>query len=915
MNKKTCKRIAAVAITAALAIPSVASLADVGHGAVKRIVNPATNVSLAYTTPSDNDVKTPEGYNEHDYQQLLKFLEIQDAAAISNGYKLNPAYDPQDPTTWTGVIWVESDDGMRVSDLSLDLTFIEGTLDVSGCTEIRTISCLASMLDEVNVSGCTHLGYLDFSYGGTATKLDVSGCSALKVLYCTMNALKEIDLSDCVSLEELQCGNNEISSLDLSNCTALKEMVCGPNKLTELDVSKNSALEMMTCAGNYLTKLDLSGNKALWFLDCSENQISDLDMGESTAYQYIYCEGNRLTELDVSDYLDLYLLQCNNNQLTTLDTSNCPAKTIICNDNNLSEIYTKDMTVIADGDGYVGMEYEYTTKYSCKLSAVPKEGAEFEGWYDSGELLSNEPDINLDDGEGHIVFDVTSVIAVFSGEADPEPEYNQHDLDALRRFLEIADAGGVKNGTKVNLNYDPNDPLTWGITNIFNEQTVDWVTADGQKRLKSLSLGYLGLCGDLDLSDCTALESAALDSNELTSIKVDGCTELKTLTFDYNMLKEIDVSSNLKLETLVCSYNELTELDVSANKDLEALACNGNKLTKLDIAANTKLVELNGNYNEIEQLDVSNAPELEYLSFSGNKLTKLDVTKNPKLESLFCAGNDLTEIDLSVNKSLKELDLENNILTEIDLSNNSELEMLNVGVNKLTQIDVTHMKDLAMLFCNSNQLTSLNVGGNPKLDFVICDNNKITSLDGNFNMNGTDIRTITANGSGYIGIGFDEELELLYLWESPADGITFEGWFDIAGNKLSSDAEYYVPYGLQGADDVFAKFSDGVDDPTPPPATPTPTPEPPTPTPTQEPVTPTPEPPTPTPPVDETTPGDVDGDGKVTAEDALTVIRNAMELQELTDAQIAAADVDGDGKVTTEDALTIIRIAMNIKGR
>ena len=58
--------------------------------------------------------------------------------------------------------------------------------------------------------------------------------------------------------------------------------------------------------------------------------------------------------------------------------------------------------------------------------------------------------------------------------------------------------------------------------------------------------------------------------------------------------------------------------------------------------------------------------------------------------------------------------------------------------------------------------------------------------------------------------------------------------------------------------------------------------------------------------------GDVDGDGKVSAKDALVIQRYTIKLAKLDDAQLAAADVDGDGKVSGKDALVILRYSINL---
>ena len=56
--------------------------------------------------------------------------------------------------------------------------------------------------------------------------------------------------------------------------------------------------------------------------------------------------------------------------------------------------------------------------------------------------------------------------------------------------------------------------------------------------------------------------------------------------------------------------------------------------------------------------------------------------------------------------------------------------------------------------------------------------------------------------------------------------------------------------------------------------------------------------------------GDVNGDGVVTTEDALLILRYTMGLQDLPANRVLAADYNGDGSVTAEDALLILRATM-----
>ncbi len=61
--------------------------------------------------------------------------------------------------------------------------------------------------------------------------------------------------------------------------------------------------------------------------------------------------------------------------------------------------------------------------------------------------------------------------------------------------------------------------------------------------------------------------------------------------------------------------------------------------------------------------------------------------------------------------------------------------------------------------------------------------------------------------------------------------------------------------------------------------------------------------------------GDVDGDGEITALDALMIMRYALGLIDLNGDALKAADWNGDGEITANDALNVMRVAMGIYSR
>lgn len=58
--------------------------------------------------------------------------------------------------------------------------------------------------------------------------------------------------------------------------------------------------------------------------------------------------------------------------------------------------------------------------------------------------------------------------------------------------------------------------------------------------------------------------------------------------------------------------------------------------------------------------------------------------------------------------------------------------------------------------------------------------------------------------------------------------------------------------------------------------------------------------------------GDLDGDGEITANDALTILRSSVGMADLTPEQNKLADIDGDTEITANDALAVLRYSVGM---
>ena len=110
----------------------------------------------------------PEGYNAHDYNKCVDFLE-QAPNGTKNGTILFAGYDPTDPTTWSQV----------------SMVWVNGFQWTEENGEKRLVKITTSWADRVS-------GECDFS-----------GCSLLKRVYMEGVNIEVFDFSDCSSLTDI----------------------------------------------------------------------------------------------------------------------------------------------------------------------------------------------------------------------------------------------------------------------------------------------------------------------------------------------------------------------------------------------------------------------------------------------------------------------------------------------------------------------------------------------------------------------------------------------------------------------------------------------------------------------------------------------------------------------------------------
>ena len=706
------------------------------------------NISAATGSPMTDaaEVSVPEGYCEQDYLKLYAILEMADANGVKNGTKLNENYDPTDPTTW----------GTTNENYDPEDPLTWGTGQNITWQEVTT----GEGEDEVTVR---YLWIFNAPASGLCGQLDLSGCKELQEVYVQNNTLTRVNVSDS-AIWKLDCSDNRLTELNVSGCGVLMNLVCGNNQLTALELADCNRLAIVDCSGNQLTALDFSATNALATLNCENNRLSVLTFNSMGYPTHVDCSGNQLTDLITDSMQFTRDLDCSDNLLTRLNVRNCGMlETFSCQGNQLMELNLSAsgkhhaLSLTAIGEGYVGYAMERKEDGATTYTAVatPVEGSVFQGWYTNRDCTTLVTTNSTIDVTEIAPADARNYYAKFDeggGEIEVPKGYNVNDYLKLRTFLEQTDEEGVKNGFKLNEDYTPDDVTTWGV---YDEETpywntITWQDVNGELRITAINFYDSDLSGELDLSDCTALEQldcgynnllklnaanatslVTLDcnTNQLVSLNVSGCVNLWGLFANDNQLTSLDVSGCTELGQLDCESNQLTSLDLSNSSGITWLFVGLNQLTALDVSNLTQLALLSCTDNQLNSLDVSKCTGLSILYCSRNPLGKLDVSKNTQLQTLWCLDNGLTQLDVRKCTGLMSFICDGNQLTELDVTRNTKLSTLGCSGNLLGKIDVTPLESLQNFYCNDAGLTELDLSKNSYLKYLQCKDNQLTSLD------------------------------------------------------------------------------------------------------------------------------------------------------------------------------------------
>ncbi len=426
--------------------------------------------------------------------------------------------------------------------------------------------------------------------------------------------------------------------------------------------------------------------------------------------------------------------------------------------------------------------------------------------------------------------------------------YSTHDYLAVYYFLEAED-NGVKNGARINPDYDGEDPETWYSVEYDEEEGqyyvskgfTLWAEEDGYWYLDWANIDGLGFDNILNLSDCGHLEYLTCENNYLGDIRVSGCSALKELWCSHNWIESINLSGCGSLYFLDCSYCSIQGA--------------------FSVRNNNALVYLDVSNNLIYSVTAENDPSLRYLFCEYNWLESLSVSNCDALLQIEAGYeqnyyDEPVSVSISGTPSLVYLALNNDLLSDVNLTGLSSLEYLNLNNNELTEIDLSPFTGLKAIGLLDNPLTEIDLSNCPLIprDLIMSEGNGTVGYlySPEYNENGD----------------LEDVLEVAVAY--PGEGAQFTGWFGEDGTPLYFDPEFDLSE--CGETQLTARFGKPG-----------------------------------------SIPGDADGNGTVDTTDALLVLRAALNIDGDPAALLSNCDMDGNGIIDTTDALMILRLALGIE--
>lgn len=291
-----------------------------------------------------------ESYNEYDVAKIREFLEIEDENGVKNGEKIvkfeGDYYDPDDPSTWSCLLWTEDGHLRAIQFWSHNFTeftydpeldaevpvspddLLVGTLDVSGMQELIGVNIPQNLIDGVIADDCPKLEMFVCGapnpFGNRVVTVSANNCPNLFFIEADCCFQESIGISGCMNIDEMfMCHTPNLTSVCFDDCRgSLRAFSANYGGLSEVDISGMNNLEFFHVAYTNVSKVIAENNNSDFELDIGYTPLTELDLSGCPNINGLYFDYLHITELDLSNHTNLQAIVGPGAELERLDVGN-----------------------------------------------------------------------------------------------------------------------------------------------------------------------------------------------------------------------------------------------------------------------------------------------------------------------------------------------------------------------------------------------------------------------------------------------------------------------------------------------------------------------------------------------------------------------------------------------------------------
>jgi hypothetical protein len=203
-------------------------------------------------------------------------------------------------------------------------------LNLGDCLNLQVLPKIPEGIEKINLFGCESLEKIT-NIPGTVKKLNLSRCGTLQVLPEISEGVEEIDLFRCESLEIIPNIPGTVKRFDFSWCEKLQVLPKLPDGVEEIDLTRCESLETIPNIPGTVKKLNLRKCKGLKVLPKISEGVEEINLLDCESLETITNIPGTVKKLNLRQCKGLKVLPEISEGVEEVDLSDCASLETIAN--------------------------------------------------------------------------------------------------------------------------------------------------------------------------------------------------------------------------------------------------------------------------------------------------------------------------------------------------------------------------------------------------------------------------------------------------------------------------------------------------------------------------------------------------------------------------------------------------------